>query len=90
MNEINIKSEKTKTRIDVITMDLKFHYKNLNLIRGALDKHIKVKKSCFTSRKIKYSCLPRDEKNFLFTIQNIKFQIWMLERELVVLNEYGQ
>lgn len=89
MNEmITVKSQKTQERINVISTSLKFHYENVELLNKSFERE-KPKKGSFSLRKIKFGSIPRSEKVYIFTLQNIKSQISLLERELAVLIEYG-
>jgi hypothetical protein len=90
MNEMTTaKSQKTQERIDVISVSLKFHYENVELLNKSFEEREKIKKGSSILRKIKYSSIPRSEKIYIFTLTNIKSQISLLERELAVLVEYG-
>lgn len=91
MKELSqLKSEKIQQRIDWIKMHLDSHYESVSLLKENAGKFIDY--NCtplFAPRVIKYSRLPKSEKRYQFTMQNITRQINQLEIELSLLIEYG-
>ena len=83
------KSQKTLERIESIKNDLGLHYKNIAQLRASFKWYRHLKRHSHMPRKIRFSSLPKSEKVFKFTLQNIKFQIALLERELAALIKFG-
>jgi len=90
MTENNIdKSQKTQDRIELIKFQLKLHRKSVKRLKACFENRRKNNKAPYAPRVVKYSSLPRSEKVYQFTLQNITSQISLLERELFVLIQYG-
>jgi hypothetical protein len=80
--EIKNKPEEISARIQAINGDIKSHRKNIKLLHIYARKAKEIKIPPYIPRIVKYSCIPRSEKRFQWTLHNIKKQIELLEREL--------
>jgi hypothetical protein len=83
------KSKKTIERIETINADIKSHKKNIRLLNSYARGYVVSKRAEYAPRLIKYSCIPKCEKRYRWTLQNITTQISLLEQELATLIEYG-
>lgn len=88
MNETN-KTPKTMMRVDTVKQEIKMHRKNIRLLRRYENKYFPKAKGIFAPRAVKYTTLPKSEKRFIWTIQNLTRQMQDLEKELSILIEYG-
>lgn len=88
MNTID-KTSKTIMRIDTVKEEIKMHLRNINLLRWYENTTYPKAKGTFAPRTVKYTTLPKSEKRFKYTIQNLTRQMQDLEKELSVLIEYG-
>jgi hypothetical protein len=82
------KSETMQDRIDNIKLSLKAHRKNIQLLR---DFYLGIKKlECDNGqpRVITHFGIPKCEKRYRSTLQNLTTQITMLEHELTILKKY--
>jgi hypothetical protein len=89
MNSEN-KSQNTVDRINQILTDIKHYRRSMKKLNAFAIGSMKIDDTPFAPRKIKYTCIPRSETRFLFTLQNIRTQVRVLETELEALIKYGQ
>jgi hypothetical protein len=87
--ELDTQSKKTSDRIEAIKEKLKLHRKNIKLLTNFVDGEVKPLKSQNTNRVVSHTSIPKNEKQYCWTLQNIQDQILHLEHELTVLTEYG-
>jgi hypothetical protein len=83
------KSKKTIKRIEIIQADIKAHKKNIKLLHLYARGYVAPKRDEYAPRVVKYSCIPKSEKRYRWTVQNLSIQIALLEQELETLIEYG-
>lgn len=84
------KSDKTKQRITQITESIKAHRKNIKLLKSKSEYHLPIKEGeTFAPRVIKFTCIPRCDKRYRYTLRNLSDQINSLKQELTLLIEYG-
>jgi len=86
---LNNKSQKTRERIEIIQAEITAHRDNIDLLNEFSKGRKLVAENPYAPRVVKYNCMPRSEKNYQWSLQNIATQIQLLERELAVLIEYG-
>lgn len=82
------KSQTTQDRIDNIKLSLKAHRENIEFLR---DYYLGIKKlECDDGepRIITHFSIPKCEKRYRSTLQNLTTQITMLEHELTILKKY--
>lgn len=84
------KSEKVQERINIIKTHMKHHLKSIKRLSESVKYQRKMALSPHAPRVIKYSCIPRSEARFQWTIQNITDQVKLLEVELKTLINYAQ
>ena len=83
------KSQTTQDHIDNIKLSLKAHRKNIKLLR---DYYLSIKKlECDNGepRIITHFKIPKCEKRYRSTLQNLTKQITMLKHELEILIKHG-
>jgi len=88
-NALN-KSKKTQDRIDAIKTEIKQYVKSIKGLKESLNYYKKIDRAPHAPRVIKYSRIPRSEKLFQWTLQNITTQMKLLEIELETLINYGE
>jgi hypothetical protein len=89
MNESSkYQSQKTLNRIETIRAEINAHKDNIKLLNEWANKYSQ-HKYCYSPRSIRYTCIPRSEIRYRWTLNNLLKQVSLLERELDVLIEYG-
>jgi hypothetical protein len=83
------RSQKTINRIEIISEEIRLHKKNIKLLNLYARGYMVPKRGKYAPRYVKYRCIPKSEKRYLWTLQNISTQISLLEQELATLIEYG-
>lgn len=83
------KSQKTKERAEIVHLEIQSLRESLQLLHDEMDKKFNKYLNNFAPRIVKYSSLPRQKEQFIFTINNLSSQVKLLESELVTLAEYG-
>lgn len=86
---IQKKSKEISGRIMAIKADIQSHRENIRLLNIYAKETRAIKVSPFVPRIVKYSSLPRSDTQFRWTLQNIRNQVALLERELETLIKYG-
>jgi hypothetical protein len=84
-----MKEEYISKRIKYIKYKINLHQENIKLLSNHANEISEIKASPYIPRVIKYSCIPRSDTRFIWTLQNIKKQVDLLERELETLIKYG-
>jgi hypothetical protein len=84
------KSLKVDKRIVAIRRDLESYYETIRRLQDAVNNNEKIKNSPYAPRVIKYSVIPRSEKRFYYTLQSVRTEIKILEKELEALIQYGE
>ena len=86
-NSIN-QSQKIVGRMQIIDAEIEAHQKNIKLLINTINYKNFIEKTPFAPRIIKYSCIPISEKRCLWTLQNLRYQVKILETELETLIKY--
>jgi hypothetical protein len=84
------KSQYTLDRINQIVSDIKNYRSSIKKLKAFALGNLKIDTTPYAPRKIKYTCIPRSETRFLFTLQNMRTQARVLEAELEALIKYGK
>lgn len=82
-------SEKINERIGAIKTDIKHYRKSIKHLKACAAYQWKIDQAPHAPRIIKYSCIPRSEKRFQWTLENITIQMKFLEIELETLIKYS-
>lgn len=88
--ETNIESklQKIGDRIAAIQFDLESHRESIRFLLEAIKNNNIIKNTPFAPRVIKYSCIPRSERRFQWTLQYLRTKVKLLETELETLIKY--
>jgi hypothetical protein len=84
------KSPEVKKRINAIKTDIEHYLKSIKRLKASLKYHQEIDRAPYAPRIIKYNRIPRSEKLFEWTLENIATQMKFLEVELETLIKYGQ
>jgi hypothetical protein len=84
------KSPKVYGRIIAIRRELEFYYETIRLLQIAINHNESIQDSPYAPRVVKYSVIPRSEKRFYSTLQNVQTEVKILEKELDTLIQYGE
>jgi hypothetical protein len=87
--ELENKSEKTRSRVEIIQADIKCYRESIELLHAYAEGRMIAQGFNYAPRIVKYSYLPHCQKRYLSTVKNLQDQVALLERELDVLIEYG-
>ncbi|MCE3239372.1 MAG: hypothetical protein K0R24_2353 [Gammaproteobacteria bacterium] len=90
MTEIMNKSPKVQKRINAIKTDIEHYLNSIKRLKAFLKYQQEIDRAPYAPRIIKYNRIPRSEKIFQWTLQNITTQMKFLEVELETLIKYGQ
>jgi hypothetical protein len=90
MTSIDNKPDKIDERINTIKTDIKHYLKSIRRLKAHAEHHGEINRAPHAPRIIKYSCIPRSEKRFQWTLRNITTQVKLLEIELETLIKYGK
>jgi hypothetical protein len=86
---MKLQSLKTSSRLESIKEAIKEHQKNIKLLKKYFRKTMPIHAGEFSPRKVSYFALPYNEKQFQWSIENLESQIKDLEKERLVIFEYG-
>ncbi len=82
------KLQQIYNRIASLHAELAAHHESIKLLEDAFQNNKYIEKTPFAPRIIKYSRIPRSERRFQWTINNLQFQVKLLEKELETLIKY--
>lgn len=90
MTDQHNRSKEINERIDAIKIEIKFYRKSIKHLTECVLYQRKIDKTPYAPRIIKYSCIPRSERLFQWTLANITVQMKLLEVELNTLIKYSE
>ncbi len=90
MIDLESKSPETEKRIKSIKTEIRHHTKSIQRLKEHAAFLQQAAYAPHAPRIVKYSCIPRSEKRFQWTIEHITSQVALLEKELETLIQHGK